>query len=63
MLEMKQHQIQKLIDFKNKLMEESDMQYSEASIEEDKIEETRLLAISTTKMNIAKLIEDIIYNK
>lgn len=56
------NQKQKLIDFKNKLIEEANMHYDYASIEDNKIEETKQLALSNSKMNIVKIIEDIIYN-
>lgn len=57
------NQKQKLIDFKNKLIEEANIHYDYASIEDNKIEEIKELALSNSKMNIAKIIEDIIYNR
>jgi hypothetical protein len=56
------HQRQKLIDLKNRLLEESDRDYDHASIEENRVKEHRLLKSSSVKEKIAKEIEAIIYD-
>ena len=57
------YQLQKLIDYKNKLIEESDLAYSFASIEDNKIQEVKFITESHFKNEIAKKIEAIIYDK
>lgn len=58
---MKANYEQTLIDFKNKLFDESRTAYDYASIEEDKIKEKQYMTESTIKEQIAKKIESIIY--
>lgn len=57
------HQTQKLIDYKNKLIDEAKLAYDYASIESDIINEKKYYTESTIKEKIAKDIEAIIYNK
>lgn len=63
MNELKQHQIKKLIDFKNKLIDESKLAYDYASVEMDSINERSYLTESNVKEKIAREIEAIIYDK
>lgn len=62
MTEMKSYQVQKLVDYKNKLIDEAKLAYDYASIEEDKLREKEFLTESNLKEKIAKEIEDIIYD-
>ena len=52
---------QKLINYKNKLKEEAEQYYDWASINEDKAEESKELAISTKLNKIATDLENMIY--
>jgi hypothetical protein len=63
MTEMKSYQVQKLIDYKNKLIDEAKLAYDYASIEEDRNVEIKHLTESSIKEKIAKEIEAIIYDK
>lgn len=54
---------QKLIDFKNKLLDESRLAYDYASIETDKIKESEYNTESKLKEKIAKEISEIVYLK
>ncbi len=60
--EYKQDKVQKLIDYKNKLIDESKLAYDYASIEMDSINERSYLTESNVKEKIAKEIESIIYD-
>lgn len=62
-MELTKYQVQKLIDFKNSLLEDSDKEYTLASIEDDVVKEKGLLVSSNIKHSVAKEIEKIIYNK
>ena len=62
MTEMKSYQVQKLVDYKNKLIDEAKLAYDYASIEEDKLREKEFLTESNLKEKIAKEIEAIIYD-
>ena len=62
MTEMKSYQVQKLIDYKNKLIDEAKLAYDYASIESDIIRERKYLTESSVKEKIAKDIEAIIYD-
>ena len=59
---MKSYQVQKLIDYKNKLIDEAKLAYDYASIESDIIRERKYLTESSVKEKIAKDIEAIIYD-
>lgn len=62
-MELTKYQIQKLIDFKNELLEDSEDEYAWASVEEDDVEEAKFQKSSEVKYSIAQEIERIIYNK
>jgi len=62
MTEMKSYQVQKLVDYKNKLIDEAKLAYDYASIEEDKLREKEFLTESNLKEKIAREIEAIIYD-
>ena len=59
---MKSYQVQKLVDYKNKLIDEAKTAYDYASIESDIIREKKYLTESSIKEKIAKDIEAIIYD-
>jgi hypothetical protein len=59
---MKSYQVQKLVDYKNKLIDEAKLAYDYASIEEDKLREKEFLTESNLKEKIAKEMEAIIYD-
>ena len=52
---------QELIDYKNKLKERAEMFYDFASINENKIEESKELALSEEISAIADKLEELIY--
>lgn len=58
---MNSYKLQKLIDYKNKLIDESKEAYDYASVEEDRFREREFLTESRIKEKIAKDIEFIIY--
>lgn len=62
-MELNSYQTQKLINYKNKLIEESNRAYDYASIEYDKTKEKVLLSEHFVKEKIAKEIESIIYGE
>ena len=62
MTEMKSYQVQKLVDYKNKLIEEAKLAYDYASVESDIIREKKYLTESSIKEKIARDIEAIIYD-
>ena len=55
------HQIQQLIDYKNKLIEDAKLAYDYATVEMEPINERSYLTESNVKEKIAKDIEAIIY--
>jgi len=55
------HKLQKLIDYKNKLKEESDRAYTLASVEDNPIQEAKYMEETRIKDRISNEINSIIY--
>lgn len=58
---MEKDRVQKLVDFKNQLKEESDKAFDEASVEFDTTKEAVLLEESRVKLSIHNKLNEIIY--